>query len=72
MSEAEIQDIFLLIVKIGGIVVLVINAGIGLVLLRQQQTMNSVISVQNKTTMYLFTLVFLVVASFGMLYSFFV
>lgn len=72
MSEAEIQDIFLLIVKVAGIVVLVINAGIGLVLLRQQQTMNSVIKVQNKGMMYFLTMSFLLIASFGLLYSFFI
>ena len=72
MNEQEVQNLFLLIVKVGGIVVLVINAGIGLVLLRQQQTMNSVIKVQNKGLTYFLTFLFLLIASFGLMYSFFI
>ncbi|MBD3280553.1 hypothetical protein GF389_03455 [Candidatus Dojkabacteria bacterium] len=72
MSEADIQELFLTVVKIGGIVVLVLNAGIGLVLLRQQQSMNSVIRVQNKGLMYFLTTMFLLMASFGLIFSFFV
>ena len=72
MNEQEVQNLFLLIVKVGGIVVLVINAGIGLVLLRQQQTMNSVIKVQNKGLTYILTFLFLLIASFGLMYSFFI
>lgn len=72
MNDENVQAFFLLILRLSAIIVLVINAGIGLVLLRQLQTMNSVIRVQNRYLMYLIVVAYLLIVSFCLVFSFFV
>ncbi len=68
MSEQEITDLFYLIVKIAGIVVLVFNAGVVLILLRQISVMSTVVKVGSSLfgmviSMFLFVVVLALVYS---------
>lgn len=68
MTEAEITDLFYLIVKIAGIVVLVFNAGAVLILLRQVSVMSTVVKVGSSLFGLMISL-FLFVVILSLVYS---
>lgn len=70
MTEEQLGEIFFLLVKILIIVVLIFNAGIGLILLRQIVTMNAIIKVRSPLIV-LFVLAFIFVVMLSLLYAIF-
>lgn len=69
MTEDQIEDIFLIIVKAGAVVALIFNAGIGLILLRQLSTMNSVLKVKSTGATWFLILGFLLVVALSLIYA---
>ncbi|KKQ34764.1 MAG: hypothetical protein US52_C0048G0007 [candidate division WS6 bacterium GW2011_GWA2_37_6] len=69
MNNAELEKIVLMILKIAGIIVVVFNAGVGLILLRQAITMNNVIKVGGGILFITMILIFLLVTSSILLYA---
>lgn len=60
MSNDALEDIVFMMVRIGLIVVIVFNAGIAVIMLRQISVMNSVIKVAHGGLMSLIMLIFLI------------
>ncbi len=69
MTDTELEQIVFLIVKVAAVVVMVFNAGIGLILLRQIITMNAIINVESKFLMFIITFFFIVIVSLTLLYA---
>jgi|GEM_PF-4379139 len=69
MSNEDLEKLLLLLIKLAGLIIIVFNAGVGLILLRQVITINNVVKVKSGFLFLLMILIFLVVTSFLLLYA---
>ncbi len=64
MTEEQLGELFFLLVRVLTIIVLIFNAGVGVILLRQIATMNAIIKVRSPLIIFLVTgFIFVVIIS---------
>lgn len=68
MNQEQVDQIILLLIKIAAIIVLIFNAGIGAILLRQISVMNSIVKVRGSIIITMIFL-FLVVVVLSLVYA---
>jgi hypothetical protein len=70
MTQTDIENIIVQLLKFAGILILIFNAGIGLILLRQIFTMNKALHIKSGTLFFLIILVFIMASCTLLIFSF--